>query len=79
MLRQSLHLSVKHEDGFWFHESEPLGLYAHGATVQESLENLSLQFDAAWLYYAKEDDAKLTADAQELEEALLEMVESVHE
>lgn len=77
VLTRPLHLSIRHEDGYWFHEHQELGISAYGETLEESLQTFYLQFDADWEAYAEEDDGKLTEGAQELKRQLRGLVEVI--
>ena len=76
-LAAPLSLSVRHEDSWWLHEHDDLKIFAHGATIRDSLNQFALQFDAAWTYIAQEPDEGLTEGAQELKQLLLSLVSHV--
>jgi hypothetical protein len=76
-LRRAIEIKVDFHEGLWVHEFEPLFLLAYAPTRSESLDALRQHFAAAWDEIALEDDAHLTADARDLKQRLLDVVERV--
>jgi hypothetical protein len=68
---------IEKQENLFFSEDDFLGIVAHGDSREEVIREFSDEFAAIWDGIAREDDHRLTRDAQLLKKKLLELVRKV--
>ncbi len=76
-LRKPFKLHFQFDDGLCVCGFEPLGILAHGETVQEAFDAFQAEFAACWDGIAQRDDRHLTDDAQSLKKQFLKLVATI--
>lgn len=77
MFRHEIACSVKIEEDYYVIEYEPLGISVCGKTRDEAIEEFKEEISMLWHAYALENDDRLTRDAQELKQKIIEHMEGV--
>ncbi len=78
-LREPIDLDVRQEREHWLVGYESIGVEGYGDTLDEALESFADQFRGTWFAIVKEDDSRLTRDAQALKRAMLKLISAVEE
>lgn len=79
VLREPIQVREGFERGVWTRCFDRLGILAHGSSREEAAEAFGAEFACCWDDVACEEDSGLTADAQQLKAALLEIVRRVED
>jgi len=73
-MAKPISVQESYDEGVWIRRLDSLGILAYGRSRDEVTKAFCEEFACCWEEIAREDDANLTADAQELKSTILSIV-----
>lgn len=73
-LAKPICIQEAYERGTWIRRYDPLGILAYGRSREEVIAAFCEEFACCWEEIAREEDANLTSDAQDLKHRLRDTV-----
>lgn len=78
-LKKPIAVDVTLDDDVWTFEYKPLNLFSYGLSRADAYSDLQMLFASLWDNIARENNEKLTGDAIELKNKLLDIVKQIEE